>query len=63
MLALMLAEAEQRKNDPTLPIEVRVRSNETAVLLRRVAHERGIARERNTLGFADDIIIMRGDYQ
>jgi hypothetical protein len=42
MLHQCLIEAEQRKTDSTLPIDVRVRSFETYELLLRVAESRGL---------------------
>ena len=41
MLYQCLVEAEQRKADKSLPIEVRVRSAETYALLLRAALDRG----------------------
>jgi hypothetical protein len=41
MLYQCLIEAEQRKADKTLPIDVRARSCETYTLLLRAAHNRG----------------------
>lgn len=45
-----MTEAEQRKSDSTLSIDVRVRSFETYAICLREAHNRGF--EYNTLGDA-----------